>query len=65
MHAEHFDHDHIHTTPEGRHFRHGDGREVDGDGNVLPELRETASLGSAGDLRPQAQDAQSGRSVPG
>lgn len=29
---EHFDADHIHTTPGGRHFRHGDGREVDGEG---------------------------------
>ncbi len=27
---EYFDPEHIHTTPEGRHFRHGDGVEVDG-----------------------------------
>ncbi len=33
--AEHFDFDHIHTTPEGRHFRHGDGAEVDGEGDPL------------------------------
>ena len=32
---EHFDADHIHTTPEGRHFRHGDGVEVDGEGNPI------------------------------
>ena len=31
MTSEHFDAEHIHTTPEGRHFRHGDGVEVDGD----------------------------------
>ena len=37
MAAEHFDADHIHTTPEGRHFRHGDGAEVDGEGNVIAE----------------------------
>lgn len=34
---EHFDFDHIHTTPEGRHFRHGDGQEMDGDGNPVPK----------------------------
>jgi len=33
--GEHFSHDHIHTTPDGRHFRHGDGVEVDGEGNVI------------------------------
>lgn len=31
--------DHIHTTPDGRHFRHGDGAEVDGEGNPLPASR--------------------------
>jgi hypothetical protein len=38
--SEHFDADHIHTTPEGRHFRHGDGMEVDGDGSPL-DAKET------------------------
>src|SRR5687767_10197126 len=39
--TEHFDADHIHTTPSGRHFRHGDGIEVDGEGNskILTEPR--------------------------
>jgi hypothetical protein len=32
-----FDFGHIHTTPDGRHFRHGDGVEVDGEGNPLAE----------------------------
>lgn len=32
---EYFDDNYIHTTPEGRHFRHGDGVEVDGEGNPL------------------------------
>lgn len=32
---EFFADDHIHTTLEGRHFRHGDGVEVDGEGNPL------------------------------
>lgn len=31
--SEQFSPDHIHTTTEGRHFRHGDGVEMDGDGN--------------------------------
>ena len=35
--SEHFDANHIHTTPEGRHFRHGDGVEVDGEGNPIAE----------------------------
>lgn len=34
MKTEHFDPDHIHTTPDGRHFRHGDGQEMDAE---LPE----------------------------
>lgn len=39
--AEHFDAYHIHTTPEGRHFRHGDGIEVDGEGNPIETEVET------------------------
>ncbi len=38
--TEHFDADHIHTTPEGRHFRHGDGQEVDGEGDPVSQTRE-------------------------
>lgn len=34
---ERFAPDHIHTTPAGRHYRHGDGAEVDGDGNAVSE----------------------------
>ena len=37
---EHFDDSYIHTTPDGRHFRHGDGVEVDGEGNPIEELDE-------------------------
>lgn len=33
--SEQFAPDHIHTTPEGRHFRHRDGVEVDGDGEPI------------------------------
>lgn len=32
---EHFDTEHIHTAASGRHFRHGDGKEVDGNGDVI------------------------------
>jgi hypothetical protein len=35
MKEEHFTAGHIHTTPEGRHFRHGDGVEVDGEGEPI------------------------------
>ncbi len=34
---EHFEADHIHTTPEGRHFRHGDGAQVDGEGEPMTD----------------------------
>jgi hypothetical protein len=33
--SEHFDDQHIHTTLDCRHFRHGDGAEVDGDGEPI------------------------------
>lgn len=39
-----FEHNHIHTTPEGRHFRHGDGVEVDGEGNPLPAVDDAQTL---------------------
>lgn len=32
---EYFDFNHIHTTPDHRHFRHGDGVEVDGNGEPM------------------------------
>ena len=47
--TEEFDFDHIHTTPAGRHFRHGDGVEVDGEGLPIgkrPEPTLTAEDGS-------------------
>ena len=43
MNAEHFDADYIHTTPEGRHFRHGDGAEVDGEGNPIERVVYTGT----------------------
>lgn len=42
MMTEHFDAEHIHTTPSGRHFRHGDGVEVDGEGNPITTSEERA-----------------------
>lgn len=47
--SEHFDFDHIHTTPEGRHFRHGDGVEVDGEGNPMATVKMSVMDYTTGD----------------
>ncbi len=51
MNPEHFDADHTHTTPAGRHFRHGDGAEVDGDGSPSrwQKCSEPTECGRCGD----------------
>lgn len=65
--TEQFPADHIHTTPEGRHFRHGDGVEVDGEGDAI-ETQECIYCGRdvpATDAVPAAGDDDAwGRLAP-
>lgn len=53
--------DHIHTTPDGRHFRHGDGVEVDGDGEPIESLIARTATQIAGAIIEDAEGTLAAR----